>query len=137
MTAPPTIPPSPSQDLVFGRQPAIWVALAQMLVGGIVLFAGEDVLTETQATLIVAVVNALLGLVVVWKVAEWAYPALGALVNTVVALVVGFGVDLTEEQQGWIMLAVPAVVAMIIWPNLHPIKPALHTVVHPVDPRLG
>lgn len=108
-------------DLVFGRQPAIWVALVQMLVGGVVLFAGEDALTETQATLIVAVANALLGLVVVWKVAEWAYPALGALVNAVVALVVGFGVTLTEDQQGWIMLAVPAVIAMIIWPNLHPV----------------
>ena len=89
--------------LVFGREPAAWAALIS---AGLVLLTtfGFQISTETQGV-IMAAVNAVLGLLVVVSVKESVYPALVGLVQTIVPLVVAFGLDLTDAQQAALLAA--------------------------------
>nr|DAL34327.1 MAG TPA_asm: holin [Caudoviricetes sp.] len=96
-----TITPAPR--LVFGREPAAWTALISAALVLLTTF-GISISTETQGV-IIAAVNAVLGLIVVIAVRESIYPALVAVVQTAIPLVVAFGLDLTDAQQGAILAA--------------------------------
>lgn len=87
--------------LVFGREPAAWTALISAAVVLLTTF-GIGISTDTQG-IILAAVNAVLGLIVVITVRESVYPALVAVVQTAVPLVVAFGLHLTEAQQGAVL----------------------------------
>lgn len=90
-----------STRLVFGREPAAWTALVSAALVLLTTF-GISISTDTQGV-IIAAVNAILGLIVVITVRESVYPALVAVVQTTIPLVVAFGLDLTEQQQGAIL----------------------------------
>ena len=97
--------------LVFGREPAAWAALIS---AGLVLLTtfGFQISTETQGV-IMAAVNAVLGLIVVVSVKESVYPALVGLAQTIVPLVVAFGLDLTDAQQGALLAAGTVVLGFV------------------------
>ena len=67
-----TITPAPR--LVFGREPAAWTALISAALVLLTTF-GISISTETQGV-IIAAVNAVLGLIVVIAVRESIYPCL-------------------------------------------------------------
>lgn len=92
---------TPTPRLVFGREPAAWTALISAALVLLTTF-GIGISTETQGV-ILAAVNAVLGLIVVITVRESVYPALVAVVQTTVPLVVAFGLHLTEAQQGAVL----------------------------------
>ncbi len=92
---------TPTPRLVFGREPAAWTALISAALVLLTTF-GIGISTETQGV-ILAAVNAVLGLIVVIMVRESVYPALVAVVQTTVPLVVAFGLHLTEAQQGAVL----------------------------------
>ena len=129
----PVVAPARS-DLVFNRQPALWVAAVTIIVNGIVLFS--DVLSQDTATYITATVSALLGFVVVWKVAEAALPAFTALVGAGIQLGIGLGWDLTTEQHTFLGTSVPALVGMFLWQNVTPYVQTGPKVLAPVDSNL-
>lgn len=87
--------------LVLGREPAAWTSLISAALVLLTTF-GISISTATQGV-IIAAVNAVLGLIVVVLVKESVYPALVAVVQTTVPLVVAFGLDLTDSQQGAIL----------------------------------
>jgi len=116
-TSLPAVTPA-KNDLVFGRQPALWVAAVTIIINGIVLFT--DALSQEVATYVTSAVSALLGFVVVWKVAESALPAFTALVGAGIQLGVGLGWELTTEQHTFLGTAVPALVGMFLWQNVTP-----------------
>lgn len=87
--------------LVLGREPAAWTSLISAALVLLTTF-GITISTETQGV-IIAAVNAVLGLVVVLAVKESVYPALVAVVQTAVPLFVAFGLHLTDSQQGAIL----------------------------------
>ena len=92
---------TPTPRLVFGREPAAWTALISAALVLLTTF-GIGISTDTQG-IILAAVNAVLGLIVVITVRESVYPALVAVVQTAVPLVVAFGLHLTEAQQGAVL----------------------------------
>lgn len=94
---------APAPRLVFGREPAAWTSLISAALVLLTTF-GISISTETQG-IILAAVNAVLGLIVVIAVRESVYPALVAVVQTAIPLVVAFGLDLTDAQQGAILAA--------------------------------
>jgi len=87
--------------LVFGREPAAWTALISAVLVLLTTF-GFNISTDVQGV-IMAAVNAVLGLIVVITVKESVYPALVAVVQTALPLVVAFGLHLSEQQQGAIL----------------------------------
>ncbi|OCH80316.1 hypothetical protein [Gordonia sp. UCD-TK1] len=87
--------------LVFGREPAAWTALISAVLVLLTTF-GFNISTDVQGV-IMAAVNAVLGLIVVITVRESVYPALVAVVQTALPLVVAFGLHLSEQQQGAIL----------------------------------
>ena len=87
--------------LVFGREPAAWTALISAVLVLLTTF-GFNISTDVQGV-IMAAVNAVLGLIVVIAVKESVYPALVAVVQTALPLMVAFGLNLTEQQQGAIL----------------------------------
>lgn len=108
-------------DLVFNRQPSLYVALAQMLVAGASIFwLNWD---NTTQVLVVAVVNTGLGFVVALRVRENAYPAFVAVTTAILNCAIGFGLPLNDDQKGWLLTSLPAVVAFFVWPSVHPKVP--------------
>lgn len=87
--------------LVFGREPAAWTALISAVLVLLTTF-GFNISTDVQGV-IMAAVNAVLGLIVVITVKESVYPALVAVVQTALPLMVAFGLNLSEQQQGAIL----------------------------------
>ncbi|QEM41579.1 holin [Gordonia phage Forza] len=108
MTVPTT---SVKTGLVFGREPAVWTA-AVMAVVALIAGFGVEINTDVQG-LIQAVVNAVLGLIVVLKVRENVLPAVIAVISTSLPLLVAFGLNLTNEQQGLILIAAPLVLNLL------------------------
>lgn len=97
--------------LVLGREPAAWTSLLSAALVLLTTF-GISISTETQGV-IIAAVNAILGLIVVATVKESVYPALIAVVQTVIPLVVAFGLHLTDAQQGAILAAATVLLGFV------------------------
>lgn len=97
--------------LVLGREPAAWTSLISAALVLLTTF-GISISTSTQGV-IIAAVNAVLGLVVVLAVKESVYPALVAVVQTVVPLFVAFGLHLTDSQQGAILAAATVLLGFV------------------------
>lgn len=94
---------------IFGREPAWWIGI----LAAILMFASNWLpLTNDQQSIIIAVVNAVFGLVTAWAVsAEKALPAVVGLVQAVFALFLGFGLDVPANLQTGIMALITAISA--------------------------
>lgn len=98
---------------IFGREPALWLAL----VGNVVMFVSAFLvhLSDTQQGAVNAVALAAVGLLTAWQVAkEKLTPAILGFVSAVIALAVSFGLHLDAGNQTVIMGLVAAVVAMFV-----------------------
>lgn len=104
------VAPEPN-TLVFGREPAAWSAAAQAVVAVLAGFV-FDWSTDVQG-LILAVVAALLAIPTALKVRPIQVPVISAAVVAGVNLAVGFGLDLTIEQQAVLGLVVGPVLTLL------------------------
>lgn len=95
--------------LVWGREPAAWVALFTAALGSLTAF-GFDVDANVQAVLIAAV-SAVLGLIVAIQVNDGVVAAVTGLAQALVSLVVGLGLDWSADNQMKFMAFVIAAVA--------------------------
>jgi hypothetical protein len=95
---------------IFGREPALWLALISILVKAGAAF-GLDVSVDQQA-LINAVAAALVGLAVAAVAHDGLSAAIVGGAQAVIALAVGFGLDWSADQQAVVMSLVAAAVAM-------------------------
>lgn len=95
---------------IFGREPALWLALVAVLVKVSAAF-GLDVSVDQQA-LVNAVAAAVVGLIVAAMVHDGVGAALLGAVQAVVALAVGLGLNWSADQQAVVMSLVAAAVAM-------------------------
>lgn len=94
---------------LLGREPALWVAVLTAALGALTAF-GVNVDANVQAV-IVAAASAVLGLVVAITVHDGVAAAVLGLAQALVSLVVGFGYDLSADDQMKIMGLVIAAVA--------------------------
>lgn len=97
---------------LFGREPALWLALVAVGVKLATAF-GLDVSSDQQAV-INAVAAAVVGLIVAILVHDGVSAAILGLAQAVLALAVGFGLDWSADQQAVVMSAAAALVGMFV-----------------------
>ncbi|GAA1406304.1 hypothetical protein GCM10009639_54050 [Kitasatospora putterlickiae] len=95
---------------IFGREPALWLALVSVLVKAASAFGLR--VSADQQTLINAAAAAVVGLVVAVIVHDGAPAAILGVVQAVIALGVGFGLDWSADRQAVVMSLVAAGIAM-------------------------
>jgi polysaccharide pyruvyl transferase WcaK-like protein len=95
---------------IFGREPALWLALAAMVIKTVAAF-GVHVGPDQQA-LINAVVASAVGVAVALMTRDGVSAAVMGAAQSVLALAIGFGLHWSAEQQAMAMSLVAAAVGM-------------------------
>lgn len=95
---------------IFGREPALWLALVAVVVQTISAFVVN--VTADQQAWINAVAAAVVGLIVAISTGDGIVAAVLGLAQAAVGLAVGYGLDWSTSQQGIVMSLVAAVVGM-------------------------
>jgi hypothetical protein len=108
---------------IFGREPALWLALVAIVVQTISAFWIN--VSANQQTWINAVAAAVVGLVVAVSTGDGIVAAILGLAQAVLALAVGFGLNWSADQQGIALSLVAAVVAMFTRTQVVAPTPAL------------
>lgn len=109
---------------LFGREPAIWLSLAATTIR---LLAGFVVdLTEDQQAVLNAVVAAGIGLAIAFMVRDGLVAAILGLVQALLALAVGFGLNIDAEHQALIMSFVGTALAAFVRTQVTAPVPARH-----------
>lgn len=96
--------------LIFGREPAMWLAFIAVIIKVGAAF-GLDVSPGQQAV-INAAAAAIVGLAVAVLVHDGAGAAILGVVQAAIALAVGFGLDWSADRQAVVMSLAAAAVAM-------------------------
>lgn len=97
---------------IFGREPALWLALVSIVVKTLSAFV-VDVSADQQAV-INAVAAAVVGVAIAVMVHDGLSAAVIGLAQAVVALAVGFGLHWSADQQAVVMSLVAAAVGMFV-----------------------
>lgn len=92
---------------IFGREPAAWAALASIVLQVIGAFVADfDATTQAWVN---GVVIAVLGLIVAFMVHDGVIAAIAGLVQAVMTLAVGLGLDWSAPKQALVLSLVTAV----------------------------
>lgn len=122
MTTPDVVATKPPS--IFGREPALLLGL----LAGVIAVVGSSVFTLSpeQQALLNALVTAVLGLIVAFRVrgGTWA-AALITLVQAVFAAMLGFKFEITPDLQAGIMLLVNGIAAYATRQVVHADPPAV------------
>lgn len=95
---------------IFGQEPAFIVGVVEATLALLLTFPGALNLDQAQAGVIVAAVNAGLGLVVAYATTTTVYSAFVGFAKALLVLMVTFGVHLTDAQTGAAMALISLVV---------------------------
>jgi hypothetical protein len=96
--------------LILGREPALWLGLVSVITQTVSAFWVQ--VTPDQQAWISATAAAVVGLIVAYIVHDGIGAAVIGLVQAVIALAVGFGLDWTTGQQGIVLSLATVVVGM-------------------------
>lgn len=105
---------------LFGREPAMWLALVAVIVKFVSAFWIHT--TVDQQSVINAAAAAVVGLLVAWSVHDGVGAALLGLVQAAVALAVGLGLHWSADRQALVLSLATAIVAM--WTRTQVVAPA-------------
>lgn len=112
----------PALVKIFGREPALWLALIAIVVKLGTAF-GLDLSNDQQAV-INALAAALVGLIVAFLVHDGTGAAVIGFVQAGLALAVGFGLHWSPDQQSIVLSLAAAIVAMWTRTQVTPKVPA-------------
>lgn len=113
---------NPALVKIFGREPALWLALVAVAVKLSTAF-GLD-LTNDQQAVVNAAAAAVVGLVITLSVHDGIGAGVLGLVQAGLALAVGFGLHWTPDQQAVVLSLASALVAMWTRTQVTPKAPA-------------
>jgi AcrR family transcriptional regulator len=97
---------------IFGREPAMWAGLANAII--YVLGATVFHLSPSMESLLIAVTAAVLGFIVAWQTHDGLSAAILGLAKAILALLLGFGMKVSADQQAAILGLAAALVAMFV-----------------------
>jgi hypothetical protein len=97
---------------IFGREPALWLALVGAVVSALSTFVFH--LTADQVGSIDAVAALVLGLITAWMTRDGLSAAILGLAHAVVALGLSFGMHFTPGEQTVFFTLVSAVIGMFV-----------------------
>lgn len=105
---------------IFGREPTLILQTLSGLMSVLVAF-GLPGLTAEQATLAIAFLTALVGVVNAVMVRPVAPPAFIAFVGAGAALLSGYGLELSQQQVGSVTVAVVSALALLTRGQVTPV----------------
>ena len=111
---------------IFGREPALWLAVIQAVLNVFVGFQWEA-LSATQASLWMAAINAVLGAVTAWMVAPVTPVLLTTAFSAVATLLAAYKLHLSQEMVASINLVIVTVVTLITRGQISPVLDAPRT----------
>jgi nicotinamide riboside transporter PnuC len=97
---------------IFGREPALWAALLNAIVYILCAWIFHPS-PEVEAG-IIAVISAVLGMVVAFSTKDGVSAAILGLVKSMLALLLGFGLKMTADQQAGILSLAAAFTGMFV-----------------------
>lgn len=97
---------------IFGREPVLWLDLAQTVLPVLVLF-GVLHWSNEQVALVVAACSAVLGVVTAYLTKDVGLGVVTGLVKAALACAVGFGADLGADQTAGLLAVTVAVFSFI------------------------
>lgn len=115
-----------SKMLILGREPALWLAVAQAVLGVVVGF-GLDGLSAEQAALWMAFGNALFGVIQAILTRPWAVSVFTHAFAVLVTLGAAYGLDLSQPMVASINLVIVSVLALIARGEISPTPQAWQT----------
>lgn len=93
---------------IFGREPVVYVAVIEAVLAFLVTF-GLDGLSTEQATVILAAVVAMGGVLTAWATKDTLLSALSGAGKALLVLVTSYGINLSQEQIGLAVVMISAV----------------------------
>ena len=111
---------------VFGREPAVYIAVIEALLAFLVTF-GLDGLSAEQSTNILAVAVAAGGLITAWATRDTLLAALGGAARAVLILVTSYGLNLSQEQIGLAVVLVSSAGGIWLRTQTSPVETAVTT----------
>ena len=124
-----------TQFKILGKEPAFFVGVVEALLALLLTF-GIPGLTQDNAGVIVAAVNALLGLVVAYATRTTLFSALVGFAKAALVLAVTFGAPLTDAQTGAAMALIVLLASGYLRDRTSPARTAVsNETIH--DPGLG
>lgn len=121
---------------IFGGEPAAILGVLQAVLAMIVSLEWFD-LTAEESALILAATGAVLGLVTAFVTRDSILAAMVAAINAVAALLVGYGLELTENQIATFVAVVSAVAALYQRTQTEPLESATLANGAAAGPRYG
>lgn len=118
--------------LIFGREPAAWIAAVDVALVLGVSFGLP--LTDAQTGVIIAFVTAVAGLFTAWAVQPTAPALFVAVAKSGITLVTAFGLHLAAGQQGAILSGLTVVLALVLRNQVNPPVAAVAAAVLPELP---
>lgn len=100
------------QPLIFGREPALYLAVAGTAVRLFSAFVID--LSIQQQSALNAIIAAAVGLAVAWTVHDGQVAAILGFTSALIALALGFGLQIDGDTQAVIMSFVATVVGMFV-----------------------
>ncbi len=119
--------------LIFGREPALWLAVVQAILAVLVGF-GWDGLGAEQAALWLAATNAAMALGLAWLTRPIAPTVFTNMFSIAATLGAAYGLDIGQEMVASINLAIVAVATLIARGQISPAPEAEKTGVLGVTP---
>lgn len=107
---------------IFGREPALWIAVISALLGLLVTFPLG--MSASQSTAIIATVTAGAGAVQALLTRPWSLGLFSGFISSVAVLLAGYGLDVSAETVLAVQLVAQTVLTLIargqIWPKPEP-----------------
>jgi len=115
-----------SKMLILGREPALWLAVAQAVLGVVVGF-GLEGLSAEQAAIWMALGNAVFGVIQAVLTRPWAVSAFTHVLAVAVTLGAAYGLDFTQAMVASVNLLLVSVLALIARGEISPTPLAAQT----------
>lgn len=126
-----SITPHRDPRLIFGREPAVYGGLVEVVLTLMLVF-GVDGLSKQSIGLIMAVVSAALGLYTAWVTKDTLLGVAIGLLKAAFALLAGYGLELTQDQTGAIIAAVAVLLSVFQRTQTSPLAaPSMRTGLSP------
>lgn len=119
--------PGRARNIGVSREPAAWGAVVVAALSIVVTF-GWVGFTEQHMPLWVAAIDAVVGLIVAWRVRPWAPSMFTYLITAAAALAIGYGVNIPDTTVAGFNTLAAALIFALTRPQQTPVSDPLPTV---------
>jgi len=121
---------------IFGREPALWIGALNVAIG-LVGTLGLRFVSQEQAALWIALVNALSAAANAWTVRPIAPSTFAYLINAGVALVAGYGYQIPGDTIAALQLGIVPILALLTRNQVSPVDTVVTRTTTPAEKAIA